>query len=137
MLTLSLRSQSVRLSLILRLNLIYQPYLLYISSNYIFYFYTVIYIVFNLSNKSFIILVSSILFIAKHFLPKSLKDAPEWYNILLSITINLSWNISVFIIYRLLYCFSYFFLAVLSIFSVYTLMLTLIFLIISNSFLPA
>ena len=46
-------------------------------------------------------------------------------------------NILVFIISKLLYCFSYFSLEILSIFSVYIFTLTLIFLIISNSFLPA
>ena len=42
-----------------------------------------------------------------------------------------------FIISKLLYCFSYFSLEILSIFSVYIFTLTLIFLIISNNFLPA
>ena len=92
---------------------------------------------FSLFNNSFNILSSSILVIAKHFLPKSLNDAPEWYNSLLSIIINLSWNILVFIISRLLYCFSYFSLEMLSIFSVYIFTLILISLMISNSFLPA
>ena len=38
---------------------------------------------------------SSILLIPKHFLPKSFIEAPKWYISLLSITINLSWNLFV------------------------------------------
>ena len=53
--------------------------------------------------------------IAKHFFPISLNEAPEWYNILLSMIINRSWNSSLNLNVTLLYSFSYFFFKVSSI----------------------
>ena len=46
-------------------------------------------------SQSFLIYsASSILEIAKHFFPKSLSDAPQWYSSLLSITMNLMYSFS-------------------------------------------
>lgn len=77
------------------------------------------------------------LLIAKHFLPKSLNDEPHEYNIFLSIIINLSWNVLLFINFIFVYYFSYLFFNVSSMFFDTIIMCLSIFFKISINSFPA